>query len=525
MNQSTRGAWIAALLFWAATTTAAQDVSPLTRAEATGFMETTRYAEAEAFLHEVADRSPDITVTSFGYSMEGRTLWLAVVGDTDGSAESVRRSGKTRVYIQANIHAGEVEGKEAMLSLLREIADGTYGDWRESMVLLIAPIYNADGNERIALTNRRFQHGPTGGMGQRPNAQGYDLNRDHMKLESPEARSLARMLRDYDPHVLIDLHATNGTHHGYHLTYSPPLHPNTVEPIVSLLRNRLLPSVTEAIKDRDGWDFYYYGNLPREGSGRQRGWYTFDHRPRFGNNYAGLRNRIGILSEVYAYLPFEERIAVTRRFVEELLSYIHTNGPEIRRIVADADTTLLIGQQLAVRVEFERSDTRKDILLGEVVTERHPLTGRPMLRRIERQTPTRMYEFGTFTPTETERVPSAYYIPGTLTDVIDRLQAHGVVMTQFGVPITREVERFKIESSTFSEREFQGHRERTLEGFYQLAEVTMMAGTRIIHLDQPLGRLIFSLLEPRSDDGFVNWNVLDEALSDADLYPIMRSVP
>ena len=130
MNQSTRGAWIVALLFGAAATTAAQDVSPLTRAEATGFMETTRYAEAEAFLHEVADRSPDITVTSFGYSMEGRTLWLAVVGDTDGSAESVRRTGKTRVYIQANIHAGEVEGKEAMLSLLREIADGTYGDWR-----------------------------------------------------------------------------------------------------------------------------------------------------------------------------------------------------------------------------------------------------------------------------------------------------------------------------------------------------------------------------------------------------------
>ena len=162
MNQSTRGAWILALLFGATATTAAQDVSPLTRAEATGFMETTRYAEAEAFLHEVADRSPDITVTSFGYSMEGRTLWLAVVGDTDGSAESVRRTGKTRVYIQANIHAGEVEGKEAMLSLLREIADGTYGDWRESMVLLIAPIYNADGNERIALTNRRFQHGPIG---------------------------------------------------------------------------------------------------------------------------------------------------------------------------------------------------------------------------------------------------------------------------------------------------------------------------------------------------------------------------
>lgn len=520
------GTWITALVLGSATATAAvaQDVSPLTRAEASGFMETTRHVEAEVFLHEVADRSPDITLTSFGYSMEGRTLWLAVVGDADGSAESVRQSGKTRVYIQGNIHAGEVEGKEAMLALLREIANGAHRNWLESMVLLVAPIYNADGNERITLTNRRLQHGPTGGMGQRPNAQGYDLNRDHMKLESPEARSLVRMFRDYDPHVLIDLHATNGTHHGYHLTYSPPLHPNTPEPIVALLRNRLLPSVTKTIKDRDGWDFYYYGNLPRQGSNRQRGWYTFDHRPRFGNNYAGLRNRVAILSEAYAYLPFEERVSVTRRFVEELLSYIHSNGTEIRQIVTDAETALIIGQQLAVRAEFERSDARKEILLGEVMTERHPLTGQPVLRRLDRQIPTRMYEFGTFAAAETERVPSAYYIPAVLTGAIDRLEAHGVQTEQFNGPTTREVERFRIESSTAAEREFQGHRERTLTGMYQLADVTLAAGTRIVHVDQPLGRLVFTLLEPRSDDGLVNWNVLDEVLSDADFYPIVRSV-
>ena len=220
------GLWVAVASLGAAPA-AGQDSAPLTRAEASGFTETTRHAEAEAFLRAVAEASPLISLTSFGYSMEGRTLWLAVVGDTEATPQAVRASGKTRVYIQGNIHAGEVEGKEAMLALLREIGSGAHRGWLDSMVLLVAPIYNADGNERIALTNRRLQHGPTGGMGQRPNAQGYDLNRDHMKLESPEARAFARMLRDYDPHVLIDLHTTNGTHHGYHLTYAPPLHPNT----------------------------------------------------------------------------------------------------------------------------------------------------------------------------------------------------------------------------------------------------------------------------------------------------------
>ena len=516
------GLWVAVVSLGVAPA-AGQDAL-LTRAEASGFTETTRYAEAEAFLRTVADRSPLISLTSFGYSMEGRTLWLAVVGDTDPSPDAVRASGKTRVYIQGNIHAGEVEGKEALLALLRDIGSGEHHAWLDSMVLLVAPIYNADGNERIALTNRRLQHGPTGGMGQRPNAQGYDLNRDHMKLESPEARSLARLLRDYDPHVLIDLHTTNGTHHGYHLTYAPPLHPNTTTSIVDLLRERLLPSVSQAIKDRNGWDFYYYGNLPRQNSSQQRGWYTFDHRPRFGNNYAGLRNRVGILSEAFAYLPFEDRIHVTRRFVEEILTYLDADGAEIRQIVADADATSIIGERLAVRATFERSAERVEILLGEVSTERHPFTGDPMLRRVDRQIPTRMYEFGTFAASEAERVPSAYYVPAELDAVIDRLEAHGIQTEQLGVPTTREVEQFRIAASMSAEREFQGHRERTLTGAYELAEVTLSAGTRLVPVDQPLGRLIFMLLEPRSDDGVVNWNVLDDALEDADVYPIVRSV-
>ena len=104
--------------------------------------------------------------------------------------------------------------------LLRDLVSGPYAAWRSSLTLLIAPIYNADGNERMALDNRPYQLGPVGGMGTRRNAQGLDLNRDHMKLESPEARALVRAYTDYDPHVVIDLHTTNGTQHAYHLTYA-----------------------------------------------------------------------------------------------------------------------------------------------------------------------------------------------------------------------------------------------------------------------------------------------------------------
>ena len=233
---------------------------------------------------------------------------------------------------------------------------------------------------------------------------------------------------------------------------------------------------------------------------------------------------MAILSEAYAYLPFEDRIRATRRFVEEILTYVDADGAEIRQIVADADAASIIGQQLAVRAEVERSAQRVEILLGEVETERHPFTGETMLRRVDRQIPTRMYEFGTFAASETERVPSAYYVPASLDAVIDRLEAHGIQTEQLGVPATREVEQFRIETSVVAEREFQGHRERTLIGGYELADVTLSADTRMVPVDQPLGRLIFMLLEPRSDDGLVSWNVLDDALEASDVYPIVRSV-
>ena len=143
-----------------------------TTPEKTDFRETSRYADVMAFLEAIDRASPAVHLTSFGTTNEKRALPLAIVGAPDASPEAVKRTGKLRVYIQGNIHAGEVEGKESAQMLLRELAEGKHQDWLKTMVLLVAPIYNADGNERFALNNRGPQYGPIGGQGQRPNAQG-----------------------------------------------------------------------------------------------------------------------------------------------------------------------------------------------------------------------------------------------------------------------------------------------------------------------------------------------------------------
>ncbi|HEY2825881.1 MAG TPA: M14 family metallopeptidase [Gemmatimonadales bacterium] len=501
-------------------------VTALTRPERTEYAETSTYADVMAFLAQVVPASPLMHRATEGYTYEGRSIPLIVVGKglKDGSPESVRGAHKLVVFLQGNIHAGEVEGKEALQILLREIANGDHRAWLDSMVLLINPIYNADGNERITLTNRPRQNGPIGGMGQRPNAQNFDLNRDHMKLESPEAKSFVSVLKRYDPQVTVDLHTTDGTDHAYYLTYSPPLHPNTDAGIIALLRRDLFPAVTKAIKQKHNWDFYYYGNVPggvEQNPGSERGWFTFDHRPRFNNNYVGLRNRVAILSEAYAYASFEDRISATRWFVNEILDYARVHTSQIRRTVAHADSVSVVGTDLALRADLQRGDS-VTILLGEVDEQRNPYTGRIVWIRKNVVHPEQMPEWGTFKATESTKAPSAYFVPPDLAPAINSLDDHGITYTRLTAESSRNVERFVIDSSSQAGNEFQGHRERTLFGHYESASVTLPVGTVMVSVAQPLGRLAFTLLEPRSDDGLVDWNQLDRALAGQKYYPIVR---
>jgi len=409
-----------------------------------------------------------------------------------------------------------------MLVMSRSLAAGQYPTWTDSLVLMIAPLYNADGNERVNLYNRPGQNGPIGGMGQRPNADGYDLNRDHIKLDTPEARSLIGLFDAYDPDVVIDLHTTNGTSHGYYLTYSPPLNPNTPDAIDGFLRQDWLPAVTDSIRQKYGWEYYYYGNLPYPGMKADRGWYTFDHRPRFNNNYVGLRNRFAILSEAYAYASFEDRIHATLYFVEELLDFARDHAGVIRSITEAADAEDLVGARLAVRSDLHRSDAPVDIILGQTSAIKNPYTGAVMYQREDVELPEKMYEYGSFEAVETEKAPARYFVPASLTGVVDRLQAHGVHHTTLDHADTLSVERFRIDSTRTESRTFQKHNQRTLFGAYESARVVMEAGTWVVPVDQPLGRLLFTLVEPRSDDGLANWNLVDDTIKEAAFYPIVR---
>ena len=181
----------------------------------------------------------------------------------------------------------------------------------------------------------------------------------------------------------------------------------------------------------------------------------------------------------------------------------------------------VVGDSLALRAVPERSAAPVDILMGATIEETHPLTGRPLLLRADTQYVAPMYEYGTFEPTLRERVPEAYLVPADLQDVLTRLAAHGVALEPAGTtPL--DVEEFRIDSVQTAAQPFQGRNEQTLFGGYEPAQVTPESGDMLARVDQPLGRLLFTLLEPQSDDGFANWGFLADRLSAREAYPILR---
>ncbi len=199
------------------------------------------------------------------------------------------------------------------------------------------------------------------------------------------------------------------------------------------------------------------------------------------------------------------------------------NATRIRQIVEDADKKDLVGSRLPLRAELERAPELVEILLGEVTEEKHPVDGHVMHLRKDVKLPEKMAEYGTFKGIEAERVPSAYFVAPQLTAAIDRLTAHGVIATPMKTPARLPLEEFRIATSEVARQPFQGHRERTVTGTWTAIDRELPAGTLKVDMRQPLARLAFYLLEPRSDDGLVNWNLLDEALADGKMYPIVRS--
>jgi hypothetical protein len=280
-----------------------------------------------------------------------------------------------------------------------------------------------------------------------------------------------------------------------------------------------------------GWRVFYYGNF--EGGTRERPefWSTFDYRPRFGTNYAGLRNRMAVLSEAYSYLDFKTRVDVTDAFTREILGFVARNASLVRRLTRRADSERfkdgLRGAGLALNASAEPSNEPADILLGSVSRETDPATGITRTVAKDEHRPVAMRLKQVFQALRVGGAPDAYLIriEGKTERLIALLELHGVLVERNTNGGGATFETFRVRSVRIAERSFQGHREVIAEGEWTPSTVFWQAGEHVrVTCRQPLARLVFELLEPESSDGAVTWNFLDEYLKDLPgNWPVVRA--
>jgi len=505
---------------------------PLTRAEASGFTQTSTYADVMSFIDALRLQSSDVYVTSMGKSSQGKDLPLVILSrPMVKSPADARRLGRPVVYIQGNIHGGEVEGKEALLALLRDLELDQYKNVVDSLVILAAPIYNADGNDAMGPQERMrgAQNGPAL-VGQRANAQNFDLNRDYIKAEAPETRAALQLFKDWEPDVLIDLHTTDGSYHGYALTWSPPLNP-AARFSGPFTRDTVLPTLADALRRNRRLETFPYGNFEGRDT-LNREWKTYDHRPRYGTNYYGLRGRIAVLSEAYSHDPFRQRIASTYAFVNDLLSLVAENRDDILDVGREADrhttafgTTPNTSPRIAIQSRFATNPRVAEVLVEDLIstgdTVRTEAGLRPGFRRAPKVRGVKMPVVDRFEASLEQTLPYAWIIPAAQAALLEPLQRHGVFVEQLAEGATLRAERFSIDSISRGQP-FQGHQETRLSGRWATDTVTLDAGSYVVRGGQPLGILALYLLEPQSDDGLATWNFLDAWLQPGGSYPVLR---
>jgi zinc carboxypeptidase len=510
-------------------------VRPLTRAERSRFTETSSYDDVRRFIDSLRTLGAKITVGSIGRTREGREIPYVVASrPLVATPVEARRLHRPVVYVQANIHAGEVEGKEALQALLRDLLFQEPYNVLDSIVLVAVPIYNADGNERVGPQerNRSEQNGPAV-VGQRANADSLDLNRDYVKAEAPETRASLAMFATWEPDVFVDLHTTDGSYHGYALTYSPSLNPAALV-TGPFTRDTLLPELRRRLRLVHRTEVFDYGNFVSQDSAA-RGWYTYDHRPRFGTNYMGLRGRIAVLSEAYSHDPFPRRVGATYSFVYELLSLVAENGDDILDLSNEADrratgwgTLPASSPAVPIRAALPARAPRREPVLVEqlerssdtsIVTEPGVPRG---VRRTGRVRATTMPVYDRFAPTLGRRLPYAYVLSPEHEAAARVLRLHGMVVERLDADTPTQVERFIVDSVVRATRPFQRHHEVGVVGRWSSGARTLPAGTIIVRTGQPLSILAAYLLEPESDDGLTTWNVFDAALRVGEPHPVMR---
>ncbi|MDP3370975.1 MAG: M14 family metallopeptidase [Brevundimonas sp.] len=467
------------------------------------------YADTRAWFDRLDAASDLIRIEQFGVSPEGRPIY-AVIASRDGAAFD---PAKPVLLAQAGIHPGEIDGKDAGMMLLRDIAFNGKADLLDRVNLILIPILSVDGHERASAYSRPNQRGPRL-QGWRNTATNQNLNRDYLKLDQAEMRAVRGLVLKYRPDLYVDIHVTDGMDYQYDVTYgyngengiysrSPA--------IARWLDTAFKPAINDALEAE--------GHIPGElvfgvGDDPRAGLSDGGLGERFSNGWGSAAHVPTILIENHSLKPYEQRVLGTYVFLEAAMRRLAGDGPALRAAIA-ADSAL---RPAEIPANFAPDPTPASTRAFKGIRYEmydSPASGRREIRWLGEADPEPWaLPFYGSRPTLTLARPEAYWAPAHRPDIIERLRLHGIRMETIDAPRTVNVEMLRLDDPKLATRANEGHVQVSVEAVTpERMDWTFPAGSVRIPTDQPLGDIVVLLLEPQSAESFFAWGMFPEVLS------------
>ena len=476
--------------------------------EKSGYLVTETYAQTVEYFNMLAEASPYAKMTTFGVSPQGRELYCLIVSkDKTFTPESSKKKGKPVILIENGIHAGEIEGKDASMLLLREILiTKEKENLIDNCVLLVVPIFNVDGHERFGKYNRINQNGPVN-MGWRTTSQNLNLNRDWTKADAPEMQAMLKFFSAWLPDFFIDTHTTDGADYQYTITYAMEKFDNIYGGTSQWLKRNFIPFMEKKVNDAGFLIAPYLSFVDHDVS---KGIVDWAATPRFSQGYAAIQNRPGLLVETHMLKPYKDRVFSTKAILNSVIEYVNDHPRQIIDLNKNADdnsiNVLAKGKQY-LALSFRTTDKSKNFLFKGIKYkidtseisggERIAYTG----EKFEKEVP--YYE--DIEVKDSVLLPKEYLIPVQWKNIIERMKLHGINVDVLNKSKKFIVTEYKFKNVEFVKNPYEGRQTVTCDYDEFKDTVLVPAGTFIIKTNQRTARVIGNLLEPKGPDSFLRW--------------------
>jgi hypothetical protein len=507
----------------AATLEASTAASPrdlLTTGEKSGWAETAPYAEAVGLMRHLEARSRWVKAIEFGVTAEGRAMTALIVSkDRAFTPALAARTGKAIVMVQSGIHAGEIEGKDTVLMLARDMAVAKrHAAWLDSAIFLIIPVFNIDGHEDRSPFHRPSQNGPHS-TGLRATAQRLNLNRDYIKADTPEMRAWLRLFNSWMPDFLIDNHVTDGADFQYDVTWDMARNQDIATPARSWVRDRFVPELDRRMQ-AGGHLVAPYGSL-QPGAGGRRELFMEVFSPRYSHLYAAAQNRPALLVETHSLKSARTRAWAHYDIMRHAFDIIAAQAEELRRAVraSDREAAASAGNTEASPLYLDgrvSPDGRPAVYHG-LKTARVPseITGSPVTRYLAEPDDFQTVIHDRIETTVSARVPAGYLVPASWTSVADLLRLHGVEMERLSAPVDGEFEAYRFSGVKFASRSNEGRVGVSFDAKLSQERVRLPEGSWWVPMNQRRARLVAAMLEPAAPDSLAHWGLMNTVFEGA----------